>query len=85
MQRLPESRKRARSELSSPHPHRLLDAPLESEDTALAGVLRRSLSALRPRPRVVPPDDKAAMLRVLGACGGDAAAAARLISSRRGF
>jgi len=34
---------------------------------------------------VVHPDDKAAMLRVLSACSGDAAAAAHAISSRRGF
>ena len=47
--------------------------------------LRRALSALLHRPRVVRPDDKSAMLRVLGACGGDAAAAAQAISSRRGF
>ena len=87
MQRSPATRKRARSEEDEVFSSATSSSGCAMRDhtAGRSPNLRRALSALLPRPRVVRPDDKSAMLRVLGACGGDAAAAAQAISSRRGF
>ena len=87
MQRSPATRKRARSEEDEVFPSATSSSGCALRDHAAGRSpdLRRALSALLPRPRVVRPNDKSSMLRVFGACGGDAAAAAQAISSRRGF